>query len=114
MPSFADTYGPLVGLGMASLVLATVALILFFMPVLGIPLSACGVGCGVIALVGGIFVPRMSLRWSAAGTALSAIALALNLALAFSPTEQLIPEPEAVSLWQRAQERPFVAPPSQK
>ncbi len=42
--------------GTASFVLGAVGLLLFFLPVLGIPLSSTGLAVGLIALLAAIFV----------------------------------------------------------
>ncbi len=101
---------PLIGLGMTSLVLGTVGLLLFFLPVLGIPLSAIGLLCGVLRL----FQPAESgttLRWGVGGVAVSCLALAVNVGVAFAPAGYLpgrkVPRP-----WQAVPDRPYVPPPA--
>jgi hypothetical protein len=95
---------------MSSLVLGFIALVLAILPVLGIPISACGLALGllgvIVALVGGA-----SLRWSLARIAVCAMALAVNVALAWTPTHALpgrsVPKP-----WPTVPDRPYVPPPA--
>ncbi len=80
MSDFAETYRPVTGLGMSSLVLGTVGLMLFFLPILGIPISVLGLACGLVGFGIALFRPRVSLRWGLGGIGMSALALA-SLAL---------------------------------
>ena len=43
------------GLGMSSIVLGLIALLLFFMPVLGIPIAGCGLAIGLAGLAIAMF-----------------------------------------------------------
>jgi hypothetical protein len=98
-------------LGMASLVLGHVGLLLFFLPVLGGPISAFGVLCGVLGLLFVALKLPTSLRWSVAGLAVSCLALAVNLTLHRLPDVSLhdrrVPRP-----WQPVPDRPAVPPPA--
>ena len=80
--AFLDTYRPFTGLGMSSLVLGTVGLMLFFLPILGIPISVLGLFFGLVGFGVGLFRPRVSLRWSLGGIGMSALALLLNIGIA--------------------------------
>lgn len=71
--------------GMTSLVLGTIALILALLPVLGIPISTFGLLCGIIGVAQTWRLGGVRLRWSLAGLALCAVALGLNVALAYAP-----------------------------
>ncbi len=82
-----DPYNPRPALGMTSMVLGLIGMALFFLPVLGIPLSLFGVGFGIIGGVWAWFVPGPSLRFSLAGIALSSLALGANLAIAAAPAD---------------------------
>lgn len=76
---------PPASLGMLSLVLGTIGLLLFFLPILGAPISAFGLLFGLIGL-GFAFAPGgVRLRWSLLGCVLSAGALAINVAIAYAP-----------------------------
>src|SRR5262249_15332490 len=102
---------PLVGLGMSSLVLGVIALLLFFLPILGIPISACGLFFGLAGLGGALFVGGVSLRWSVGGIFFSGLALAINLALAYAPQDYLADRPPREP-WRPAPDRPYVSPPA--
>jgi hypothetical protein len=103
-------HSPLPALGMTSLVLGTIALVLAFLPVLGIPISALGLLCGVLGFVAVLLGGGATLRWSLAGVAVCSLALAVNLALAYAPADYLpgrsVPKP-----WQPVPDRPYVPPP---
>jgi hypothetical protein len=97
--------------GMLSLVLGTVALLLFFLPILGIPISAIGLLFGIVGIIVGILTVNGSLRWSLMGSAASLLALAINLAIAYAPAGHS-PSPGIVPSWQPVPDRPYVAPPA--
>ncbi|MCC6417866.1 MAG: hypothetical protein IT429_06405 [Gemmataceae bacterium] len=102
---------PLLGLGMTSLVLGIIGMLLFFLPVLGIPLSACGLAFGVIGFGMALFTGGPALRWSLSGVAASALALGVNVVLNAAP-EGYLPQPSVPPPWQLPSDRPFVAPPA--
>ena len=102
---------PPLGLGLISVVLGSVGLLLFFLPILGIPLSGFGLLFGMLgfllALVGG----PSSLRWSAAGTALCVLALGVNVAVARAPEDYVGGRP-VLPLSQPERDRPYIPPPA--
>ena len=104
---------PLPALGMTSLVLGVIALLLAFMPVLGIPLSICGVALGAVAIVASLSFPGTYLRWSLMGLSTSVLALAINVAIQSAPTGDLedISRPQP---WQTIHERPLPPPPARQ
>lgn len=102
---------PLPALGMSSLVLGVVALVLAVLPVLGIPVSACGLALGLAGLVAALFVGRTSLRWSLGGLAVCSLALATNLAIAYAPGNDQ-PGRGVPRSWPGVPDRPFVSPPA--
>jgi hypothetical protein len=102
---------PLLALGMLSLVLGTIGLLLFFLPVLGVPVSAFALLVGVLATVLAPFGVGGTLRWALAGLVMSAAALAVNLAIAYAPGGYL-PDPHVLPPWQRVPDRPYVPPPA--
>src|SRR5581483_4074923 len=79
------------GLDMASLVLGMIGSLLFFLPVLGIPISAFGLLCGIAGCIGARAGAGPTLRWSAGGVALCALALAVNFGLYYAPYGYLPP-----------------------
>ena len=89
MTSLPTADRPPFGLGMSSLVLGTIGLMLFFLPVLGIPISAFGLLFGILGVAASFFTGGVQLRWSLAGLATSAAALAVNIAIAYAPAGYL-------------------------
>jgi hypothetical protein len=81
--SAAQHLGP--NLGMTSLVIGLIALALFFLPILGIPLGLLGVGFGVAGLGATWLVAGVSPRWSLEGIVVSCVALAVNYLIASAP-----------------------------
>jgi hypothetical protein len=77
-----EMVGP--NLGMTSLVIGIVGLFLFFLPILGIPLSLFGLAFGVSGLLVSIFTKGVSLRWSVGGVGVCILGLAVNLMIAAS------------------------------
>jgi hypothetical protein len=99
------------GLVMASLVLGHIALILAFLPILGVPLAAFGLLFGLVGLILSLFGPASRMRWSLAGLAVCVIALGVTLALYYAPGGYL-PAPSPPRIWQPVPDRPFVPPPA--
>jgi hypothetical protein len=112
MSDFAETYRPLTGLGMASLVLGTVALMLFFLPVLGIPISVLGLLFGLVGSGVALFRPRVSLRWGLGGIGMSALALLLNIGIVYAPAGYIPTGGQQPPPWQAVPDRPYVPPPA--
>lgn len=102
---------PLPALGMTSFVLGVIGLLLFFLPILGAPLSACGILCGVVGIVGPWAPSSTSVRWAWAGLAASCMALGINVAVAYAPAGYLhfsgVPRQG-----RPASDHSYVAPPS--
>jgi hypothetical protein len=98
---------------MTSLVLGTIALLLFLMPILGIPISAFGLLSGILSCIAAPFVSGARLRWSLAGVVLSSLALAINLAIAYAPAGYL-PDHHVPQPWQAVPDRPYTPPPARQ
>jgi hypothetical protein len=96
---------------MLSLVLATVALVLFFLPVLGIPLAICALCVGVFGTVLGCFGIGGRLRWALLGLILSVLALGANLAVDNAPGGS-VPSLRPPPSWRPAPDRPSIPPPA--
>lgn len=104
-----STVFPPVGFDMASLVLGFIALLLFFMPVLGVPVAVCGLACGGVGLLMGGFGGTSSLRWVLGGLAMSLLGLIVNAALYWAPEPAHYRRPPP---WQPPPTRPYVSPPA--
>ena len=75
------TQDPPLGLGLAR-IFGAVSLLLFFLPVLSIPLGGAGLVFGFGGLALALFGGRASLRWSVVGIAVSVLALSVAVAIA--------------------------------
>lgn len=109
MSRLTGLHPPLLGLGMASVVLGLIALMLGFLPVLGIPISALGLLFGLIGLVAAFFPNGDILRWSLGGVVVCATALALNIGIAYAPSSEAL-TPTVPKPWQGVPDRPSNPP----
>jgi hypothetical protein len=73
-------------LGLTSVVLGAIALMLFFMPILSIPLAAAGMIFGLAAFLTALVPAWTGLRWSIAGIVLCGLALAVAVPIVALPT----------------------------
>lgn len=105
------TESPWIGLGMLSIVLGMIALLLFFLPILGIPISAAGLLCGIAGAVLANTIPHTRLRWSLAGIATCGLALGINFALIYAPGGY-VPARPVPPPWQPVPDTPYVSPPA--
>jgi hypothetical protein len=112
MSTLPRTYNPPTDFGLVATVLGTIGLILSILPVLSIPLSACGLLCGLIGLAIALWRKPEDLRWSVAGVAMSGLALAVAIGLAYAPEGYL--QRKVPQLWQSVPDRPYVAPPQRE
>jgi hypothetical protein len=102
---------PIVGLGLSSLTLGTVGLVLFFLPILGLPISAIGLAIGLAGVGNALLGGSVRLRMAYGGTWLSLLAVGVNAAILIAPNQPFpAPVPELVPHMQ-LRER-FVAPPA--
>ena len=97
-------------LGMTALVLGHVALIVAFMPVLGVPLAGAGLAIGAAGVLLAGFRRGTALRWALAGAAVCGIALSVNLAL--YRAADLGFGDHAPPTWNPPARRAFVPPPA--
>lgn len=88
-----------------------VGLLLFFLPILGIPLAGTGLVIGLVALLTAVFGGRSSLRWAVLGTALCVLALVVGLAITLAPVNSGLQEAHPHA-WQEPPKRVYVAPPA--
>jgi hypothetical protein len=105
-----ESRAPLMAFSMTSVVLGFLSTLVFFMPVLGVPIALCGVVCGVIGLGFALSSRAYSLRWALGGIAYSLLALAVNLAIFYAPEGYTLHVRQRVN-WQAVPDRPNVAPP---
>ena len=110
MKALPATPAPLIGLGMTSLVLGTVALMLSIFPVLGVPLSGVGLLCGIVAAFSALRHGGVELRWTLAGIGMSMASLTVNIAIVYA-NPGYVPGREAPYPGQETPDRPYVPPP---
>ena len=83
------TQDPPLALGLAAAIFGAVSLLLFFLPVLSVPLGGAGLVFGLGSLALALFGGRASLRWSVVGVVISTLALGVAVAIAQAPTDYL-------------------------
>jgi hypothetical protein len=88
-----------------------VGLLLFFLPVLSIPLAGVGALVGSAALLAAIF-GRQRLGWSISALVLCLAAMSVDVALNSGPNEGLQPHQAKPRGWKAADENLYVAPPA--
>lgn len=98
-------------MGMLSMVLGPIGLLLFFMPILGLPISAFGLAFGGFGIAARLSTGGLRLRWSLLGSALSALALSVNLAIIYAPGGYMA-APAVPPPWQPVPDRPYIPPPA--
>ena len=100
-----------ISMGMTSLVLGTIGLLLFFLPILGLPISAFGLLFGLLGILVALVRPGQRIRWIVVGCAVSTLALAINLLITNAPVGYLA-APSVPPPWQKVPDRPYVPPPA--
>lgn len=106
-----QTAAPPIGLGLAALVLGTIGLLLFFLPILGIPLGLCGTLVGIAGVIAAGMHRPAELRWAIGGLVVSLIALFAGWVLYHAPLGEE-PRDAAPREWQVPAERPYIPPPA--
>jgi hypothetical protein len=102
---------PPLGAAVTSVVLGAVGVVLFFLPILSIPLGGIGVLFGLAGIVlasrGGV----TSVRWSIAGLVVSGAALGTGIAIANTAADH--PRtPTSSTHIERVHAQPYVPPPA--
>jgi hypothetical protein len=102
---------PPVGVGVASAVLGGVGMLLFILPVIGIPVSIAGLVLGLVGCMAALMGSRVSLRLSITGVVLSSIALGGDVAITWAPAGYL-PNSSVQQVIEPVPGRPYVPPPA--
>lgn len=102
---------PPIALGMLSMVLGSIGLLLFFLPILGLPISVIGLLIGGLGIAARLSSGGRLLRWSLQGCGISALAMAVNLAIICAPYGYMEP-PLVPPPWQPVSDRPYNPPPA--
>lgn len=71
MKEFDDFRLPPIGLGLCSVVMGAIGLVLFIVPIIGLPISGAGIIAGMAGIGAALCKQRVSLRLSVAGLLLS-------------------------------------------
>ena len=111
MPHSPHTPAPPIGLGLASIVLGTVGLLLFFLPILGIPLGLSGTLVGIAGIIASRLRRVDELRWSCGGLIVSFAALVVGVVLYNAPLGEELRD-SAPRLWQVPAGRRYIPPPA--
>jgi hypothetical protein len=102
---------PPFALGLSSVVLAAIALALFFLPVIAIPIAGCAVAAAVLGMLGVLFRSSGSLRLCIAGLLLGGFDVGAISALNAATDGYFTPR-SVFPVRQATPNRPFVAPPA--
>lgn len=101
---------PPLAFGVVSFVLGMIGFLLFFLPILGAPVSMIGLVAGIAGCIVAGATSRGSLRWSVAGLVLSCLALSINVAVAYAPRGYSPPPTGPAN--ESVPDRPHVPPPA--
>jgi hypothetical protein len=113
MDEFPPPPWPIVELGMAAATIGSVAAVLILLPILSIPLSICGLACGILGVIAAWKGYPIRLRTAVAGTALCVVVLSVGVLIDFAPRDARPGRPSP-RLWQQPSSgRPAVPPPAQ-
>jgi hypothetical protein len=106
-----STSDPPLGAAVTSVVLGAVGMLLFFLPILSVPLGGFGLIFGVAGIVWALRGDVRSLRWATAGLVVSVAALCTGIAIAKAPADG--PQTSSSQLQsERIHARPYVPPPA--
>ncbi len=100
-------------LGLVSPVIGAIGLVLFFLPILSIPLSAIALLLSVLAIVVLIRKADIALRWAFIGLVVSSTSLMVGVAMYYDAIGE-VPSRQIIPLWQPVPYRPTVSPPSRQ
>ncbi|HEY5311656.1 MAG TPA: hypothetical protein VIK18_04030 [Pirellulales bacterium] len=103
---------PPLALGLMSLILGSVGSLLFFLPILGAPLSAIGLLIGLAGFAKGIGRDVEGVRWSLGGIVVCVMGLTIAVAVDYAP-EGYIESRSVPAMWQQSPDRPYVPPPAE-
>jgi hypothetical protein len=101
---------PRLAFGLTSFVLGMIGFLLFFLPILGAPISVVGLFAGLAGCLVAGATTRGSMRWSVGGVVLCLFALGINVAVAYAPRYSSPPPtgPPTVAV----PDPPYVSPPA--
>src|ERR1700735_4233498 len=100
MDEFPRPPWPIVEVGLAATTIGSVAAVLILLPILSIPLSVCGLACGILGVIAAWNGYPISLRIAVAGTVLCVVVLSVGLLVDFAPRDAHPGRPSP-RLWQQ-------------
>ena len=108
--TYPSSYSPPIGFGLSAVTLGAISLLLFFLPILSLPISGAAAIFGVIGVWAALRGGREKLRLSVAGLLLRC-AQGIVWGIAIAPSGYFMPRPvfpDRPSI----QGRPYVSPPA--
>jgi hypothetical protein len=102
---------PPIAFGMTAVCLGTIALMLFIMPILSIPISIFGLLAGIWGAIGSWSREKVALRWSLIGCTLCVAVLVIGVILLNAPIGEL-PGRAVPPQYPKPPDRPYVSPPA--
>jgi hypothetical protein len=104
-------FAPSIEFGIASACLGSIGLMLFFLPILSIPIAFCGFLAGIGGVVRGLYGGTLGLRWSLIGCVLCVSVVAIGFIVAYAPIGELPNRGVPSQSWAPSG-RPFISPPA--
>ena len=83
---------------------------LFFLPILGIPISVCAAVLSLLGIAHALWGGQSNLRWALVGVAVSFAAIGIGLALAYAPIDTASSRAAPESFW-TPEGHLYIAPP---
>jgi hypothetical protein len=111
MATYSQSSNPPLGMGLAAVILGSVGVLLFLLPILGTPLGIVGLAFGVLGFLMAIRGGQAGLRWPVAGIVVSGLALGIGVVIALAPTGYL-PKPTPHAVQKHVPYRSYVPPPA--
>jgi len=105
-------FAPSIEFGIASACLGSIGLMLFFLPILSIPIAICGFIAGVAGVIRGQYGGTLGLRWSLIGCVFCAAVVAIGFVVAYAPIGELPSRAVPSQNWAPSG-RPFIPPPAE-
>jgi hypothetical protein len=101
---------PPLSLGLSSITLGGIALALFILPILAMPVALGGVAVAIIALVRARFSKNSAARLAIVGLCISCLAFGVGFAIDLAPTSSR-PALRVRDTRQTKQSAPYISPP---
>jgi hypothetical protein len=106
-----EDFAPSIEFGIASTCLGSIGLMLFFLPILSIPIAICGFLAGVGGVIRGQYGGTLGLRWSLIGCVFCVSVVAIGFIVAYAPIGEIPSRAVPPQSWAPSG-RPFISPPA--